>query len=144
MAGTPVNLGTGTGITFATSGFDAQLLSVEWSGISREVVDTTFLTVTDPGAGKIGNRTYKTAIAVDPGTLECEFHFDPDNSPPIGGNPETITITFPLVSGDASAANWSAQGVMTEYNVTGISLDEKMVARATIKLTGAITITAAA
>jgi hypothetical protein len=143
MPGTSVDLGTGTTITFATSAFDAELLSINWTGISREVVDTTPLSITPAAAGTIGNRRYKGAHAVDPGTLECEFHFNPSLAPPIGEPEELITITFPLVEGDLTAAKWSAQGTMTSYDISGIQLDTKMVARSTIKLTGAITITEA-
>ena len=136
-----VDLGTGTTIAFGTSGFPSELLSVNWTGISREVVDTTPLSITPAAPGTIGNRRFKAAHAVDPGTLECEFHFNPNDNPPVGEDEETITITFPIVTGDLTAATWSATGLMTNFEVSGIELDSKMVARATIKLTGAITIT---
>jgi hypothetical protein len=141
MPGTAVDLGTGTTIAFGTSAFASELLSVNWTGISREVVDTTPLSITPAAAGTIGNRRYKAAHAVDPGTLECEFHFNPNHSPPVGDPEELITVTFPLVEGDLTAANWKAQGTMISYEISGIQLDTKMVARATIKLTGAITLT---
>jgi hypothetical protein len=143
MPGTSVNLGTGTSITFGTSGFTSELLSVNWTGISTAVVDTTPLAVTPAPAGQIGNRRYKAAFAVDPGTLECEFHFNPDVKPPIGEPAELITITFPMVSGDLTAAQWRGQGQMLSYDISGIELDTKMVARVNIKLTGSIEIIAA-
>jgi hypothetical protein len=143
MPGTQVDLGTGTAITFGTSGYSAEILSIAWSGISRAVVDVTPLSVTPAAPGTIGNRRYKSAIAVDPGTLECTFHFNPNLTPPVGAVEETITITFPLVSGDLTAARWQANGQMTDFNIEGIELDTKVIARCTIKLTGAITITAA-
>lgn len=141
MPGTAVDLGTGTTIAFGTSGFASELLSINWTGISRAVVDTTPLSITPAAAGTIGNRRYKAAHAVDPGTLECEFHFNPNDDPPVGEDEEVITITFPIVTGDSTSAIWTANGVMTNFDIVGISLDEKMVARATIKLTGAITLT---
>lgn len=144
MPGTVVDLGTGTTIEFATSQFASELLSINWTGISREVVDTTPLSITPAVAGTIGNRRYKAAHAVDPGTLECEFHFNPDDRPPIGEPEELITVTFPLVEGDVSAANWHANGTMISFEISGIQLDTKMVARCTIKLTGAITLEEAA
>jgi hypothetical protein len=140
MPGTAVDLGTGTSILFGTSAFSAELLSISWTGISREVVDTTPLSITPAAAGTIGNRRYKGAHAVDPGSLECEFHFNPTLTPPIGEPEEMITITFPLVEGDLTATKWQANGTMTSYEISGIQLDTKMVARSTIKLTGAIAI----
>lgn len=144
MPTVPVDLGTGTTITFGTSAFASELLSVNWTGISREVVDTTPLSITPAAVGAIGNRRYKAAHAVDPGTLECEFHFNPDDVPPVGGEEESITVTFPLGPGNTTPAKWVCDGVMTNFDVTGIALDSKMVARATIKLTGSIVITEAA
>jgi hypothetical protein len=143
MPGTAVNLGTGTTITFGTSGFTAELLSLRWTGISRNVVDTTPLSITPAPTGQIGNRRYKAAHAVDPGSLECEFHFNPDLKPPLDGVQELITVTFPMVAGDATAPIWKCNGMLTSWDIEGISLDEKMVARGTIKLTGSIEIVGA-
>lgn len=143
MPGAVVNLGTGTSITFATSGFAAELVSVGWTGISTATVDTTPLAVTAAPAGQIGNRRYLAAHAVDPGTLECVFNFNPDLRPPVGDPAELITVTFPLIAGDLTSATWQAQGQMISYEITGIELDQKMEARGSIKLTGAVTITAA-
>lgn len=140
MPGTAVDLGTGTTMTFGTSGFSSELLSINWTGISREVVDTTPLSITPAAAGTIGNRRYKAAHAVDPGTLECEFHFNPNDRPPVGEPEELITVQFPLVEGDLTAARWQAQGTMISYEISGIQLDTKMVARSSIKLTGAISL----
>lgn len=144
MAGTTYDLGTGTSIAFGTSGYAAILRAITgWTGISREVVDFTPLAVAAASPGTIGNRVYKAAHAVDPGTIECEFFFNPNLTPPIGGDPETITVTFPIVTGDSTAAYWQAQGMMLTFEVSGIELDQPMVARSTIKITGAITFTAA-
>lgn len=144
MPGTTYDLGTGTSISFGTSGYSAILRAITgWTGISREVVDFTPLNVQPAPAGKIGNRVYKAAKAVDPGTIECEFFFDPNQTPPVDGDPETITVTFPIVTGDNTAAYWQATGQMTSFEVSGIELDQPMVARSTIKITGNITFTAA-
>lgn len=144
MPGTAVNLGTGTSITFGTTGFSAELVSIpNWSGIATNVVDTTPLAISAAPAGQIGNKRFLAAHAVDPGTLECVFHFNPDLTPPIGQPAELITVTFPLVSGDATSANWSCQGQMISYEIRGIELDTKMECAASIKLTGSIAITAA-
>jgi hypothetical protein len=144
MPGTAVNLGTGTTITFGTSGFSAELVAItNWSGIATSVVDTTPLSITPAPAGQIGNKRFLAAHAVDPGTLECVFHFNPDLTPPIGQAAELITISWPLVPGDATSAYWTCMGQMITYEIRGIELDTKMECSCSIKLTGSISITVA-
>lgn len=140
-----VVVGTGTSITFGTSGFAAELVGIPTiSGLDRQAIETTALDITAPGAGQIGNRTYLPSTAVGPIVMEVRFNFDPDLTPPLHESAETITITFPLPAGQSTPANWAGSGFMTAYNVEGIVLDGKVEAVGSIQLTGAITITPSA
>lgn len=140
-----VVVGTGTSINFGTSGFAAELVGIPtMGGIERTAIETTPLDVTDPGAGKLGNRTYLPSSAVGPITMEVRFNFDPDLTPPMHANAETITVTFPLPAGQATAATWAGSGFLTSYNIEGIVLDGKVEAVGAIQITGALTITPSA
>lgn len=116
--------GTGTTITFGTSGYTAELLSVDISDQERGHIDTTHM-------GTIGSRTKAPLDLVDRGSLDIEFNFDPDIEPPIDQAAETITLTFPLPAGQITAGTLAGTGFMTNYSV-GIPLEDKMTATATI------------
>jgi hypothetical protein len=141
MPGAAVNIGTGTTLTFTTSGFSAEIIeTIDWTAITRGAVDTTHMTTTQPSAGNFGGRTYIPTKFADPGQIALMVHFKPDTNVPINGVAETITVTFPLVTGDATAASWSATGFITEMGPS-IPLEDKMVNRITVKLTGLVTMT---
>lgn len=141
MPGASVDLGNGASITFGTSGWTAQITSLAWNGVSRASVETSHLGTSAAAAGKIGSKTFMPASLTDPGSLAIEGHFNPNTNPPIEQAAETITVTFPLVSGDSTAANWQASGFMTDFAITGIVNDEKMMFSATVKLSGSVTMT---
>lgn len=127
-------LGTGTTVTFGTSAFSAQLLSVDWSGIERESVDTTHMGTTDA-------RTFMGGSLYDPGEIEMEIAFDGDDTPPIAGAAETITVEFgKKSSGSTNGAKWAGTGFVSEFEVTS-PLEDKMEATMTVKMSGAITFT---
>ncbi len=141
MAGASVNIGTGTTITFATTGFSAEVIeTVEWTGITRPAVDTTHMTSTQASTGQFGGRTFIPPKFADPGQIALMLHFNPQTNVPINSAAETITVAFPLVSGDATAASWSGTGFITEMGPS-VPLEDKMVNRVTIKLSGLITMT---
>ena len=132
MAATTI--GTGTTITFGTSGFTAQLNEVNWDGIERGAVDSTHMGTTDA-------RTFIPTTLYDPGEIELEVAFDGDDAPPIGGAVETITVEFAKKnSGSANGARWAANGFVTGFQVT-VQLEDKMMGTMTVKLSGAITFT---
>jgi hypothetical protein len=143
MPGATVDIGTGATITFGTSSWTAELLDIQWSGISRESVETSHMGTAAPGVGKFGNRTHIPGDLSDPGELRIQFHLDPDDEPPIDQPAETITVAFPLVSGDATPANWAGSGFATDFSLS-VPLEDKMTGEMTVKFTGNITQTAAA
>jgi hypothetical protein len=137
-----VDIGTGTTITFGTSGFAAELTSVKMSGISRAIIETSHLATPAATTGTIGSKTFLAGKLSDPGELAIEGHFDADLEPPVEGDPETITITFPLADGESTASSWSFSGQMTNYEF-GAPLEDKMTFTATVKAVGPITVTEA-
>ena len=125
------DVGTGTTITFGTSGFNAALISIDGPSRSREAVPTSHLSTS-------GYHTSMPADLVAGGEINCTFQHDPDKSPPITGAIETITITWPIPSGLSSGATWASSGYLTGYT-PGAAVDELMEGSATIMLTGSPT-----
>lgn len=129
------DIGTGTTITFGTSGFAARLMDVDWGGIKRAAVQTTHM-------GTTSNHSFMPGDLVDRGEIGLTFHFDPSLTPPIASAIETVTITWPVPAGLTNGATWAASCFMTDYK-PGAKIETLMEATATLKVTGAITITAA-
>lgn len=143
MAGTTVDNAMGITAVFGTSSFTSELTDVDWSGITREAIETSHQGTAEAGAGKFGNKTYIPGDLSDPGELTMTIHFDPDQEPPIDQPAETITLTWPKASGDTTAATWAASGFITSFDI-GAPLDDKSTATMTVKFSGNVTMVAAA
>lgn len=130
MAATDV--GTGASITFQ-SGFFAEILNIDWSGMSREAIETT-------NFGTTGARTFIPGDLPDPGELVIEINVDADADPfdVLGAVAETVTLTFPTPVGGSSGATWAASGFATGFEAT-LPLEDKITGRMTIKFSGDIT-----
>jgi hypothetical protein len=123
-----MDVGTGTTISFATSSFTAELLSLNGSDIAREPIDVTHM----------GSTTYKEfqpSDLVDGGSIEMEIGFDPDAQPPISAASEVITITFPTPPGGVAGATFVFQGFVTSWSWES-PLEENMTATITVKVDG--------
>jgi len=131
MASPSVDIGTGTATVHTTSGFDGELTSMQPFSVSRGSVDTTHL-------GTLLARTFAPTDLYDGGEYTVEGHFNPDTNPPVISQTaaETTTITFNSGATCAFSAFW------TEYTAS-VALEDKMTFSATLKITGAITETAA-
>lgn len=142
MPGAAVDIGFGTTITFATSGFTANIVGpIQWSGIARTPHETSHMASALPGANQFGGRTFMPGDLVDPGTLTIPIHFNPNTNIPIAGAVETITIAYPLVAGDATRASWAVSGFVTDVGTISIPLDGVMETTITVKMTGLATMT---
>ncbi len=142
MAGTNVDVTTGLAVVFGTSGFSGNIMNVGFPGISRESIDTSHLGTSLPSAGNFGAKTFIPADLVDAGEFTLEVHFNPLSAPPIEDAAEVVTVTWPLVSGDATSSIWVFTAFTTGFDITG-PLDDKMVATMTMKITGEADVTAA-
>lgn len=125
--------GFATTITFS-SGFAAQVRSVQWAGLERVELETTHMTSTN------GWKTFIPSDLKDPGTLTVELLFNPSTAPPITGAAETVTVTFPIPSGGSTAATWAASGFLKTFDVTD-PYDDVMTATASLKFSGTVTFT---
>ena len=127
MAAGDTDIGTGSTLTFA--GFTPEILSLSWSGISREAIDTSHM-------GTVGARTFLPGDLHDPGELTAEVHLKSTEAPPITAAATTLTLTFPAV-GTAATDAWTASAFMTGFELTD-PLEDKMTGSATFKITGDI------
>lgn len=128
MAATDV--GAGVTVTFS-SGFFAQILSVDGPTLSREAVETTHSTTST-------GKTFIPSAFWDPGEITVEINFDADATPPISAVAETVTVTYPIPTGSTTGATWSASGFMTAFSPSA-PIEDRMTATATIKLSGDVT-----
>ena len=123
-------VGTGATITFST-GFFAEILAINSADWSREVIETTHM-------GTTTARTFTPSTLYDSGTFSVELLMVPGTTPvtPMTAAAETVTVTFP----DVGTATYAASGFMTEFSYS-IPLGDRITATASIKFTGAITVT---
>lgn len=99
--------GNGATITFGTTGFTGEIISIGGNEASLEALDTSHL-------GTTGNMTKAPADLVDQGDFSIEFFFDPDTQPTIG-TVETITVTFPVPSGGLTGATLAGTGFINSF-----------------------------
>lgn len=128
MASPAVDSATGITLDFADSNFAMQLLDCELAGMLRGYIPTSH-----QSSGVF--ETFAPKRRVDRGSVEAAFHYNPSADPPIDAAAEVITIVWP--NGETTH---SFTGFMTNFRQSG-KMDDKMVATATIKISGDITIT---
>lgn len=148
MPGSNADQTTGLTLTTGTSAFTCQITSFGWSGLTRDAIETTHLGTAANSATKIGNRTYIPSDLIDPGELQFNGYQSTLMSAAKGPEvmktaAETITVTYPLTSGDGSAATAVGSGFFTSYEQTG-ERDGVITFTATIKWTSEVTISDAA
>lgn len=122
------DIGTGTTITFGTSGFTADILAVNWDGIARESINTSHM-------GTTNDHTFMPTDLVDNGEISVEIAFIGSLSPPIitNGAAETVTVAW------AGGSSWAASAFQTGFTA-GAPLEDKMTGTLTLKVSGGITI----
>lgn len=120
-----MQLGTGTTISFA-SGFLAEILDVRPPAASRGKVDTTHMLSTP-------TREFLPTVLHEWGEAEIDMGFDPGAEPPLTGNAQAVTITYP------DGETWSFNGWLSRYEST-VPLEDKMTATCAIQVSGSVTI----
>jgi len=124
------DLGTGTTITFGTSGYTAALRDISLKGVKRAVIERTHYGSTE--VGKI------PGDIIDNGSYDAEWEFDPALLA-IPGNRlhetarETITINF---GGSGNTAAFT--GFVSDMSVD-MPNEDIMVMKGTIQVDGAVT-----
>lgn len=120
--------GNGATITFATSGWTGEVIEMTRTTQSREVLDTTVLTDTTA-------RSFTEGEAVDYGGWRIRYYTDFGSPPPIAAEPETITITAPLLAGQSVAANETGTGFIFTADEGALAINGLMEGEFEIKWT---------
>lgn len=128
-----VDSGFGASVTFDST-FFGQIRSIEFDGMSREALDTTNNSTSTAA-------TFIPSDIFDYGSVTIEHLLDTDDAPAISSAAETVTVTFPLGSGQSTAANWQFSGFMTGFSAS-VPYDGIMTATATLKVSANITFNA--
>ena len=120
--------GHGTTVTFGTSSFSASLVSVNLDGVSRAVIDETYMSTSTAMA-------FEPASLYDGGevTLGIKFAQNSSGEPPVTGATETVTIDW---SGSGKTSAFSA--FVINYS-GGATIGESVRGEVKLKITGAIT-----
>jgi len=141
--GSSVDCGTGAILTLGTSGdWDAlEIVSIDWSGISRPSVSTSHMGTAKAGASEFGGGSFIPGDIVDPGEVTIVFHCDPDLTPPSNTAIETFQIEFPKYSTDTAGAKWVVDGAFMTNMDIGIPLEDVMTCTCTWKLSADTNIT---
>lgn len=126
------DIGDGATIAFGTSSFTGSWKTLQHTGVTRVSVETTHL-------GTTSWKTFMPGDLVDPGEISGTLSYDPDAQPPYSGAAETITLSFPVPSGQTNAATMAASGFVTNFDEPTLENDSEMIANVTIKLSGTIT-----
>lgn len=121
MATVLPDISTGTTITF-DSGFFAEIINLEHSGMERGSVDVTHM-------GSTVERESLPTDLFDPGELTVELHFAAQTRPPIDNAAETCTVTFP------GGTTWAGSAFMTNWAYSA-PLEDKMTGTGTLKYDG--------
>ena len=133
------DIGTGAALTFA-SGLFANIMSMNWSGISRPAIKTSHLGTTSADSFIPGDR-------YDPGALALELQFQPDSLGPtalitqLNAGSTAITVTFPIPSGRTAGATMVGTGFLQDIDPISVPDEALMTMSATLKYTGTVTMT---
>ena len=118
--------GHGTTVVFGTSGFSADLISVEGPDISRESIDETYMATTVAKA-------FDPAELYDGGTFTLNIAHSISALPPVTGANETATVNWA-----GGTYSWAFTCHVTSYS-GGASIGARMEGKLTVKVSGAIT-----
>lgn len=118
--------GLGTTVTFGSSGFSANILSVDGPSVTRDPIETTHM-------GTTVTKSFIMSSLYDGGEVTLTVQHDATIAVPISGALETITIDW-----GGLGSNDSFSGGVTAYTASA-TVGELMEGSMTIKAAGAIT-----
>lgn len=134
---TAVDEGHGSTLTLGTHTWDtaALITSITFDPIARAALDTTHLATSN-------GRSFMPEDLPDYGSVTVEFLHIDAIAPPYAAA-ETLTVTYPLGTGQSGAATIASSAFLVDYTPGSPVVGEIMKGSAKWKLTGAMTFTAA-
>ena len=120
MPGSTVRVAKGSTLTAGTSTFTMLITSIRLEGLAdAPPVDVSHMGTAVVAANKYANITKKAIGLVDGGRLVVSGFLNPDVELPIKGVEETWTLTFALITGDATSTIWAFTGAGNGMTMTG-------------------------
>lgn len=116
-------------IVFATSGFTANYHMIGSTEQERGKIKDSHL-------GTVDYHTYIPGDLIEPGEMECELEFNPDDEAPIDAPAETITITYPVPAGMVNGATLAGSGFLTKRSTPDLKNGELMLGKFTVAWDG--------
>jgi hypothetical protein len=126
------------GLSLAATGDLASLASREIEDFTLPAAEGDTIQSSHQGTTAPGPHSYIATDLYDPGSIELTLHHWQDlDYWALIGKSDTLTFTLP------SGATIAFTGILTSYTPQGSRLNEQMLADATIKVSGSVTVTAA-
>lgn len=131
------DIGHLTIFALGTPGWEGALdvISIAFSGASREAIATWHLATAASGTNVTGNATFVPAGITDAGQIDIEFALNTAVEPPLDDAVDTLTVT--MNSAQTGNPTFAASGFFTSWEAAIPS--EKMTGSATFKIDGGLT-----
>lgn len=120
----------------ANSSWAPEVVDIALPTLVAEEIDTSHL-------GTSGSRTKIAGALTNVETASLTINTDPADQPTVGGANETITITFPLLTGETVAASLAFSGFVSNFEPGSLTSNAKMEGTATLTVSGDWTFTPA-
>jgi hypothetical protein len=129
-------IGTGTSLTRGTTSI-GEVISASIGSAERASIDISHLGLAETtSTTQVGSMTFTPGALVNPGELSAEVNFEPGQFLSLKESVQSYSVTFP------NGAAFGASGFVTASDVQ-IPFEDRITGNVTIKLTGAISYTAA-
>jgi hypothetical protein len=128
--------GVGATVSFGTSTYACDLITLTLPEKTRATIETTHL-------GTTVAKTYKPAKLKDVGTVSLEYDHNPAADDLTDNVIETVTINYPLLSGQSVAAKLVFSGFVTKQGGEEFKVDSRMTTKITVQVSGDFAFTAA-
>ncbi len=121
MAGSDGRTGQGVTIAFSTSSFTASMHMIGGTERTRPAVEDTDLSI-----AANSERTYIPHDLIEAGEFVARFEWNQSFSvyPPLTAATETITITYPMRSGESTAATLAGTGFLIRDKSADIEVNQ--------------------
>ena len=120
---------TGNGATLTRSGFTVDIVGISVGNMTLDVLDKTLLNDT-------GHAKKLPADISDAGTITVDYLFDSDDAIPTLGEVSSTTITWPLATGQTTAANLAGTAIVTDIKLPDFRNNELQTAQVTFTWDG--------
>ena len=125
--------GNSATIAFATTAFTASWTEFDLGNETLDALESSHLATTN-------YKTFVPSDLKDGGTITGTFFWDQSFSTfPSTGTAETVTVTFPLKSGESTAATFAATGFISDIKRPTVVNGDLMMGELTVQLDGVTT-----